>query len=96
VTYICEGKAKVQPGAVVKKAGNQSENKTGSWRSFRPVVDIAKCIGCRQCELHCPDFAIKVSAEDKKAKVDYDFCKGCLICGEICPVKAIREEMEEK
>ena len=24
------------------------------------VVDIDNCIGCRQCEYHCPDFAILV------------------------------------
>lgn len=29
----------------------------------RPVVaQAAKCVGCRFCELHCPDFAITISA----------------------------------
>ena len=26
------------------------------------VIDQEKCIKCRQCELRCPDFAIKVKA----------------------------------
>jgi pyruvate ferredoxin oxidoreductase delta subunit len=96
MAYICEGKGKVVPGAVVRKPGNQTENKTGSWRSFRPIVMKDKCIGCKMCEMHCPDAAIKVAQADNKANVDYDYCKGCLICEEICPVKAIRSETEEK
>ncbi|TAL17082.1 4Fe-4S dicluster domain-containing protein [bacterium] len=27
------------------------------------AVDFSKCIGCRSCELHCPDFAICVEEE---------------------------------
>lgn len=27
------------------------------------VKDLSKCIKCMQCELRCPDFAIKVHAE---------------------------------
>jgi len=25
-----------------------------------PIAEDRKCIGCRQCETHCPDFAIDV------------------------------------
>ncbi len=33
----------------------------------RPVVaDAAACVGCRFCELHCPDFAISVRECDQK------------------------------
>jgi len=83
----------VEFGAVVKEPGSSKKNKTGSWRTFRPVVNIDKCIGCGVCEKFCPDSAIKVV--DKKAKVDYNFCKGCLICINECPVKAIEKEREK-
>lgn len=69
------------------------KNKTGSWRSKKPVVDKDKCIGCGQCEEHCPDNSIVVG-EDKKAKVDYDYCKGCGICARLCPVKCIKMQDE--
>lgn len=34
----------------------------------RPVVArAASCVGCRFCELHCPDFAITISAGPRAA-----------------------------
>ena len=30
------------------------------------VIDQDKCIGCMQCELHCPDFAIEVIKDEPK------------------------------
>jgi len=69
-------------------------NKTGSWRTIRPIVDQETCINCGICWKVCPDVAIFV--EDEGAVVDYDFCKGCGICAEECPVDAIEMEKEEK
>lgn len=38
-------------------------------RNGKPVVEEAdKCIGCRFCELHCPDFAITVSERGPKRR----------------------------
>ncbi|NYZ75027.1 4Fe-4S binding protein [Candidatus Micrarchaeota archaeon] len=76
---------------LVVKPGTR--NKTGSWRSFRPVVDLSKCTKCGICETFCPDYAIEVTAEG--AKVDYDYCKGCLICVKECPFKAISSQSEK-
>lgn len=28
------------------------------------VTDLNECIGCRQCEFHCPDFAITMGGQD--------------------------------
>jgi len=81
--------------AIITDVGSTTKNKTGSWRTFKPVVDINKCTGCNLCDMHCPDSAIKVG-KDKKAHVNYDYCKGCGICAEICPVKAIAMERDEK
>jgi 2-oxoacid:acceptor oxidoreductase delta subunit (pyruvate/2-ketoisovalerate family) len=77
----------VNKGAVTSKPS--SENKTGSWRSAKPVV-TDKCIGCGICVDFCPEGCIVI--EQKKSKIDYDYCKGCLICANVCPVKAIKEE----
>jgi len=79
----------VEAGGVSKKA--TEENKTGSWRIFRPNV-TDKCIGCGTCIDFCPEGAIKI--EDKRAKINYDYCKGCLICKEQCPIKAIESEQD--
>lgn len=64
------------------------------WRSIRPVINSAKCVGCEQCYLYCPDGVISI--QDGKAVIDYDFCKGCGICAKICKIKAIEMEAERK
>ena len=67
------------------------DNKTGSWRSMRPVLDRERCTECDLCWLFCPDGAI-----DREAyEIDYAYCKGCGICAEECPRKAIVMEREE-
>lgn len=39
----------------------------------QPVVtEAAKCVGCRFCELHCPDFAITISAADPPSRSNAD------------------------
>jgi len=80
-------------GGVVTTPGNLKENKTGSWRSFRPVIDQSKCISCGMCRKFCPDVCIDLTP---KATVDYDYCKGCLLCVTVCPVKCISSKEEEK
>jgi 2-oxoacid:acceptor oxidoreductase gamma subunit (pyruvate/2-ketoisovalerate family)/2-oxoacid:acceptor oxidoreductase delta subunit (pyruvate/2-ketoisovalerate family) len=63
------------------------------WRVSHPVVDKAKCVGCKRCWVYCPETA--VSMVDEKAEVNYDYCKGCGICSEECLVGAIKMEREE-
>ena len=48
----------VAKGAVVKEPGSTRKNKTGSWRTFKPVADKDKCISCGLCYLFCPDGCI--------------------------------------
>ncbi len=73
---------------------NTRYNKTGKWRSIRPVIDYGKCISCMICWKFCPDAAIEIIKE--RPQIDLDYCKGCAICAEECPVKAIRLEEEKK
>lgn len=63
-------------------------------RTFRPVIDSAKCRKCMACFLICPDGAI--CREAGGVAVDYDFCKGCGVCAHECKFGAIlmRKESE--
>jgi len=72
-----------------------SMGKTGSWRTFRPVIDYSKCTKCTLCWVYCPDAAI-TRREDDSPEIDYDYCKGCGICANECPVKAITMQREEE
>ena len=89
-------------GGVVDKPGSSKQNKTGSWRTFKPIV-TDRCIACGICIQYCPEACIEVRSvkgskapSGKKAMIDYDFCKGCLICLGECPHKAIESEREKK
>ncbi len=61
--------------------------KTGSWRTFKPVIDYSKCINCYLCWLYCP-FSV-ISKSEEGVVIDYEYCKGCGVCANVCPVKAI-------
>jgi 2-oxoacid:acceptor oxidoreductase delta subunit (pyruvate/2-ketoisovalerate family) len=90
-------KEELSKGAVVKEPGSAIKNQTGTWRTFRPVVDDTKCVKCGMCELYCPDRTIRVAevTGKKKIVIDYAHCKGCLICVEMCPQHAISKEREK-
>ncbi len=76
-------------------------NKTGLWRTVKPVINYGKCknrgLKCGICRKFCPEPAILIE-EDGKVTIDYDHCKGCGICSEECPLKAIemRPDAEEE
>ena len=72
--------------------GSSKANKTGSWRTNKPIFKHVTCNDCRICVMVCPDGVI--FGEDKKYWADMDFCKGCGICAEECPVKDIDMELE--
>lgn len=76
------------------RPGQAQENKTGSWRVFRPVFDHEKCTTCGMCQLVCPEGCVHEKSE--KFDPDYDFCKGCGLCAKECPVSAITMIKEDK
>jgi pyruvate ferredoxin oxidoreductase delta subunit len=92
----------------VAPPGESLANKTGAWRSMRPVFKHVTCIGCRACEMVCPEGCIfedpkhsHVLEKPKKREVhnwdfDPDYCKGCGMCAVECPVDDIDMVMEEK
>jgi 2-oxoacid:acceptor oxidoreductase delta subunit (pyruvate/2-ketoisovalerate family) len=73
-------------GGLILEAGSAEKYETGSWRTFRPVIDYDKCIHCLQCWIYCPDSAILVE-DGKHVGFDLKHCKGCGICAAECPPK---------
>lgn len=71
----------------ITKANTSVHNKTGSWRTHKPVTDHNICIGCSTCAKVCPEACIEM--QNGKPKTDYSYCKGCGVCAHECPVKAI-------
>lgn len=52
---------------------------------YRPVVDAAKCVGCRLCERVCRTGSVDVEAR----AIDRSTCVACLDCVAACPRRAI-------
>ena len=71
-------------GCVIKTPGSSKQNKTGSWRTFKPVLDKDKCTDCNRCVMFCPDASVNLDHD-----INYDYCKGCGICAAECPVETI-------
>jgi pyruvate ferredoxin oxidoreductase delta subunit len=74
--------------------------KTGAWRTNRPIFKHVACIGCRGCELVCPEGCVlenpdekhvveKLKREINNRDFDPDYCKGCAMCANECPVNDI-------
>ena len=47
-------------GCVIKTPGSSKNNKTGSWRTFKPILDKEKCGICAH---ECPSDAIEMIKE---------------------------------
>jgi pyruvate ferredoxin oxidoreductase gamma subunit len=78
---------------VIVNPGNAQARHTGSWRVFRPLIDLDACTRCGICAVFCPDGAIALDANGYPV-IDQDNCKGCMICRQECPVHCITEQKE--
>ncbi len=90
---------KIAVGSAVLSPGNTTINKTGCWRSFKPVIDKKLCNVCGNCYTYCPEPSIIPKMEGDNVveyTIDYDYCKGCGICMEVCNKKAITMIPESK
>ncbi|MFH1587988.1 MAG: 4Fe-4S binding protein [Candidatus Diapherotrites archaeon] len=73
--------------------GSSLRQKTGKWKSKKPVVNESKCTKCGTCQDVCPEGII--DSEKKFPIIDLDYCKGCSQCALNCPAKAIHMEEVE-
>ena len=80
----------------IADAGTTVATKTGSWRTYKPTVDIGRCTYCGICETYCPEDIIAIDRETKTNEIDYNYCKGCGICANECPKECIEMVLEEK
>jgi pyruvate ferredoxin oxidoreductase gamma subunit len=78
---------------IIYASGNSAARHTGSWRVFRPVIDLSACTHCGICFALCPDGAITLD-ESARPIIDYENCKGCMICYQECPIHCIDEQKE--
>jgi pyruvate ferredoxin oxidoreductase delta subunit len=83
-----------KPIQISVAAGTSKVNKTGSWRTMRPIFKHDTCNDCRICVLVCPDACI--TGYDNVYDADLDYCKGCGICAYECPVDDIDMVVEVK
>nr|MDO8114349.1 4Fe-4S binding protein [Candidatus Sigynarchaeota archaeon] len=84
--------------AAVQHPAEGEGGKTGTWRTFKPVLDEKKCVlmknpkaRCHSCWMYCPEAII---TRTRPPRINLEYCKGCGICVVECPQKAIKMEEE--
>jgi pyruvate ferredoxin oxidoreductase delta subunit len=81
-------------GCATTEPGSSKYQKTGDWRSSRPVWKFEQCVKCGVCTVFCPEGCIHVN-EEGYPTVDLDYCKGCAICTTECWTGCIAMEEEK-
>ena len=66
-------------GMAIMEPGSSRYNRTGDWRSSRPVWEFEKCVKCGVCSVFCPEGCITMQ-KDGLPLADMEYCKGCGIC----------------
>jgi len=77
-------------GGTIKNLGMGCASRRGKLAQHcevAPEFDGKKCIGCGECEAHCPADAIELVK--KKAIKDSEKCIGCGECIAVCPEEAV-------
>ena len=81
-------------GMAITDPGSSRYNRTGDWRSSRPLWEFEKCVKCGVCAVFCPEGCIAMQ-RDGLPLADMEYCKGCGICVLECWTGCI-EMTEEK
>lgn len=83
-------------GGTLKNLGMGCASRRGKLdqhSNVSPKIKRKTCIGCRECEKHCPGAAIRI--EDKKAWLDPQKCIGCAECIARCPTGSVNINWNE-
>ena len=84
-------------GTAITVPGSARQNRTGDWRSSRPVWNHQECIRCGVCVIFCPEGCVHFDQEKPGyPSADLEYCKGCSICMHECPTACIRMVDEEE
>jgi pyruvate ferredoxin oxidoreductase delta subunit len=74
--------------------------KTGTWRTFRPVINLDACtvvrkndLVCNLCWLYCPEGVVTRAIPPE---INLEYCKGDGICATECPAQAITMVREKE
>jgi len=70
-------------GTAITEPGSSKYQRTGDWRSSRPVWSLEKCAKCGVCTVFCPEGCLKMRP-DGYPEADLNYCKGCAICVTEC------------
>ncbi|MCP4600943.1 MAG: pyruvate synthase subunit PorD [Proteobacteria bacterium] len=81
-------------GGAIIEPGSAKYNRTGDWRSDRPIWNFDKCIKCGICSVFCPEGSITMR-RDGIPENDLEYCKGCGICMVECYTGCIAMEEEK-
>jgi pyruvate ferredoxin oxidoreductase delta subunit len=81
-------------GGVIDEGGNSADYETGTWRTWRPILNSENCIHCLTCWVFCPEDAFcltdgvtpKGRPRKEITEIHYFHCKGCGLCVKECPV----------
>lgn len=84
----------IPPAGAMPAVASFSANKTGTWRTERPIWDPGICIHCMSCKNTCPDYSILTKRNQdgllEFVGFDYEHCKGCGLCANVCPVVPVK------
>lgn len=59
-------------------------------KTFRPVIDETKCVGCRKCVEVCHEHAL-IGLQGETPRFFEELCSGCKGCQLVCEHEAIRD-----
>lgn len=82
-------------GCAITEPASSKYQRTGDWRSSRPVWKYEQCVKCGVCTVFCPEGCIS-HRSDGYPEANMEYCKGCAICVTECWTGCISMEEEKE